>query len=197
MRGQVRRRRQRAGRCAPRCGCPPAWCACWSPASASPPKRSAWRLASARWTSDFGRRPSPSLRLRSPPSPRRLRLQLGLRGDVFRFDVLDRLVGSGRTRRIGLDLEGRVRLARWLWADADVNGSRGRNLFNARGTKRSSRRRHGCAMSRRRRPSSISRRVLGGPCRSERNGGSSRIASKNVRRRLSGDRGCRFVLLLY
>ncbi|MGH7527366.1 MAG: TonB-dependent receptor [Gemmatimonadales bacterium] len=33
---------------------------------------------------------------------------------------------SGRTRRIGVDLEGRVRLTRWLWADADVNLSRGR-----------------------------------------------------------------------
>jgi outer membrane receptor protein involved in Fe transport len=33
---------------------------------------------------------------------------------------------SGRTRRLGLDLEGRVRLADWLWADADLNLSRGR-----------------------------------------------------------------------
>jgi outer membrane cobalamin receptor len=33
---------------------------------------------------------------------------------------------SGRTRRIGLDLEGRFRLTEWLWADADLNLSRGR-----------------------------------------------------------------------
>lgn len=33
---------------------------------------------------------------------------------------------SGRTRRIGLDLETGVRLAEWLWADADLNLSRGR-----------------------------------------------------------------------
>lgn len=33
---------------------------------------------------------------------------------------------SGRTRRQGLDLEGRLRLTRWLWADADVSLSRGR-----------------------------------------------------------------------
>ncbi len=33
---------------------------------------------------------------------------------------------SGRSRRVGVDLEGRVRLLPWLWADADVNLSRGR-----------------------------------------------------------------------
>ena len=33
---------------------------------------------------------------------------------------------SGRTRRYGLDLEGRIRLTRWLWADADVNFAHGR-----------------------------------------------------------------------
>jgi len=33
---------------------------------------------------------------------------------------------SGRTRRYGLDLEGRIRLTRWLWADADVNLAHGR-----------------------------------------------------------------------
>jgi len=33
---------------------------------------------------------------------------------------------SGRTRRVGFDLEGRVRLTRWLWADADLNLARGR-----------------------------------------------------------------------
>ena len=32
---------------------------------------------------------------------------------------------SGRTRRIGLDLEGRLSLRSWLWADADINLSRG------------------------------------------------------------------------
>ena len=33
---------------------------------------------------------------------------------------------SGRSRRTGLDLEGRVRLVPWLWADADINLARGR-----------------------------------------------------------------------
>ena len=33
---------------------------------------------------------------------------------------------SGRTRRVGVDLEARVRLATGLWADADLNLSRGR-----------------------------------------------------------------------
>lgn len=33
---------------------------------------------------------------------------------------------SGRTRRAGVDLEGRVRLLPWLWADADLDLSRGR-----------------------------------------------------------------------
>jgi outer membrane receptor protein involved in Fe transport len=33
---------------------------------------------------------------------------------------------AGGTRRIGLDLEGRVQLDQWLWADADLNLSRGR-----------------------------------------------------------------------
>ncbi|MFN2567754.1 MAG: TonB-dependent receptor, partial [Gemmatimonadaceae bacterium] len=33
---------------------------------------------------------------------------------------------SGRTRRVGLDLESRARLAPWLWADADLNLARGR-----------------------------------------------------------------------
>lgn len=32
---------------------------------------------------------------------------------------------SGRTRRIGIDLEARLRLLPWLWADADLNLSRG------------------------------------------------------------------------
>ncbi|HXE58530.1 MAG TPA: TonB-dependent receptor [Gemmatimonadales bacterium] len=33
---------------------------------------------------------------------------------------------SGRTRRVGLDLEGRWRLAPWLWLDADLTLARGR-----------------------------------------------------------------------
>ncbi len=33
---------------------------------------------------------------------------------------------SGRTRRYGLDLEGRIRLTPWLWADADLNLAHGR-----------------------------------------------------------------------
>lgn len=33
---------------------------------------------------------------------------------------------SGRTRRVGVDVGGRVKLARWLWADADLSLSRGR-----------------------------------------------------------------------
>jgi len=33
---------------------------------------------------------------------------------------------SGRTRRHGLDLEGRIRLTPWLWADADLNLAHGR-----------------------------------------------------------------------
>lgn len=33
---------------------------------------------------------------------------------------------SGRTRRVGIDLEGRARLLPWLWADADLNLARGR-----------------------------------------------------------------------
>jgi hypothetical protein len=33
---------------------------------------------------------------------------------------------SGRTRRVGVDLEARVRLSPWLWADADLNLARGR-----------------------------------------------------------------------
>ena len=35
---------------------------------------------------------------------------------------------SGRTRRTGIDLEGRVAVTPWLWADADLNLSRGRFL---------------------------------------------------------------------
>jgi outer membrane receptor protein involved in Fe transport len=35
-------------------------------------------------------------------------------------------VASGATRRIGIDLEGRVRLLPWVWADADLNLAHGR-----------------------------------------------------------------------
>jgi outer membrane receptor protein involved in Fe transport len=35
---------------------------------------------------------------------------------------------SGKSRRIGLDLEGRVQLLPWLWADADLNLSRGKSV---------------------------------------------------------------------
>lgn len=41
-------------------------------------------------------------------------------GDEGRTDA------SGASRRVGIDLEGRLRLAPWLWADADFNLSRGR-----------------------------------------------------------------------
>ena len=34
---------------------------------------------------------------------------------------------SGRTRRIGADVEGRIRIVPWLWVDADVNLARGRS----------------------------------------------------------------------
>jgi hypothetical protein len=40
---------------------------------------------------------------------------------------------SGRTRRLGIDFEGRVQLAPWLWADADLNLSRGRFGDDPRG----------------------------------------------------------------
>jgi hypothetical protein len=43
---------------------------------------------------------------------------------------------SGRSRRTGVDLEGRVRLLPWLWGDADVNLSRGRLLDAPRGADR-------------------------------------------------------------
>lgn len=54
---------------------------------------------------------------------------------AWRLDLEDELVyvgdegtteASGRTRRLGLDLEARVRLAPWLWADVAANFSRGR-----------------------------------------------------------------------
>jgi len=41
---------------------------------------------------------------------------------------------SGRTRRTGVDLEARVQLRPWLWADADVNLSRGKLRDEPAGT---------------------------------------------------------------
>jgi outer membrane receptor protein involved in Fe transport len=43
---------------------------------------------------------------------------------------------SGRTRRVGVDVELRARLAPWLWADADVNLARGRFRDEPRGADR-------------------------------------------------------------
>ncbi|HEY7568494.1 MAG TPA: TonB-dependent receptor, partial [Gemmatimonadaceae bacterium] len=43
---------------------------------------------------------------------------------------------SGRSRRTGLDLEGRVRLVSWLWADADVNLAHGRLRDEPKGADR-------------------------------------------------------------
>ena len=43
---------------------------------------------------------------------------------------------SGRTRRIGADVELRARVLPWLWADADVNLARGRFLDEPRGANR-------------------------------------------------------------
>ncbi|MGQ0640733.1 MAG: TonB-dependent receptor [Gemmatimonadaceae bacterium] len=39
---------------------------------------------------------------------------------------------SGRSRRVGADIEGRVKVVPWLWADADLNVSRGRLLDEPR-----------------------------------------------------------------
>lgn len=76
--------------------------------------------------------------------PRALGYELGLRrtwdgatiaAALWRLDLTSELVwsgdagtteSSGSSRRTGLDLEGRVRLLSWLWADADVNVARGR-----------------------------------------------------------------------
>jgi hypothetical protein len=43
---------------------------------------------------------------------------------------------SGRSRRVGLDVEGRVRVLPWLWADADVNLARGQLRDEPRGADR-------------------------------------------------------------
>jgi hypothetical protein len=76
--------------------------------------------------------------------PRAAGIELGVRhtwttGSVavslWRLDLESELVyvgdegfteSVGRTRRHGLDLEGRLRLAPWLWADVDLNLARGR-----------------------------------------------------------------------
>jgi outer membrane receptor protein involved in Fe transport len=76
--------------------------------------------------------------------PRALGTEVGVRhtwsrGSVaaalWRLDLQSELVyvgdegiveANGRTRRTGVDLEGRVRLLPWLWADADLNLARGR-----------------------------------------------------------------------
>lgn len=76
--------------------------------------------------------------------PRALGGEVGLRHSwaggslaaaLWGLDLQSELVYSGdegtteprdRTRRVGIDFEGRVRLAPWLWADADVNLARGR-----------------------------------------------------------------------
>jgi len=76
--------------------------------------------------------------------PRALGAELGLRhywaggtlaAALWRTDLQSELVyngdegtteRSGRTRRYGLDLEGRIRLTPWLWADADMNWAHGR-----------------------------------------------------------------------
>ncbi|MGH9259420.1 MAG: TonB-dependent receptor domain-containing protein, partial [Acidimicrobiales bacterium] len=76
--------------------------------------------------------------------PRATGMELGLRhswtrgslaASVWGLDLESELVyvgdegvtePSGRTRRVGIDLEARLRLAPWLWADADVNLARGR-----------------------------------------------------------------------
>jgi len=43
---------------------------------------------------------------------------------------------SGRSRRVGSDIEARVRVFSWLWADADVNVARGRLRDEPRGADR-------------------------------------------------------------
>lgn len=43
---------------------------------------------------------------------------------------------SGRSRRLGLDLEGRLRLLPWLWADADLNLARSRFVDEPSGADR-------------------------------------------------------------
>ena len=40
---------------------------------------------------------------------------------------------AGRSRRVGLDVEGRVRLVSWLWGDVDLNVARGRLRDEPRG----------------------------------------------------------------
>ena len=40
---------------------------------------------------------------------------------------------SGKTQRLGMDLEARAQLASWLWADADLNLSHGRYIDEPEG----------------------------------------------------------------
>ena len=61
------------------------------------------------------------------------RLHLGVAGWWLRSDQELVYVGdagtteiSDRTRRMGVDFEGRLQIAPWLWADADLNVSRGK-----------------------------------------------------------------------
>jgi hypothetical protein len=76
--------------------------------------------------------------------PRAVEAELGTRhtwsggsvaGSVWAIDLESELVwigdegtteAAGRSRRVGVDLEARARISRWLWADADVNLSHGR-----------------------------------------------------------------------
>lgn len=76
--------------------------------------------------------------------PRALEAELGARhtwsrgsvaGSVWGIDLESELVwigdegtteAAGRSRRVGVDLEVRAGISRWLWADADVNVSHGR-----------------------------------------------------------------------
>lgn len=41
---------------------------------------------------------------------------------------------NGRTRRIGLDIEGRFQITPWLWMDADISASRGRFIDEPKNT---------------------------------------------------------------
>lgn len=63
------------------------------------------------------------------------RLVLGLAGWWLRLDEELVFVGdegtteiSGKTRRVGIDVEARLQLLPWLWADADINLSRGKAI---------------------------------------------------------------------
>jgi hypothetical protein len=51
---------------------------------------------------------------------------LDLQSELVYVGDEGRTEASGRSRRVGVDLEGRVRIVPWLWFDADLNLSRGR-----------------------------------------------------------------------